>query len=229
MSAPLTPFEWWETGTTQPSIPVNNNALRAMIGMTSAVSDAVSSQPALVSPGDDGLWYVMTATPSGSQWGGFQPNSCAIFFGGNWYEFIPADGDQVGIDCSLYCFSSSAGWSPIAGGGGGGGNRNTVSALSTSGSVAVDFSLGDYFTLALAGNVTGFTFTNLPGSGKGATLMIRITQDSTPRTVAWPASFKWAGGSAGSVSTASGAVDVLAITTFDNGTTWDATLAKAFA
>jgi hypothetical protein len=107
--------------------------------------------------------------------------------------------------------------------------RNTVSALSTSGSVAIDYALGDYFTLALAGNVSGFTFSNLPGSGKGASLMVRITQDSTPRTVAWPASFKWEGGSAGVVSTGSGAVDVLAITTFDNGTTWDATLAKAFA
>jgi hypothetical protein len=31
------------------------------------------------------------------------------------------------------------------------------------------------------------------------------------------------------VSTASGAVDLLAITTFDNGTTWLATLAKTFA
>lgn len=110
-----------------------------------------------------------------------------------------------------------------------GSDRSTVSALATSGSVAIDYALGDYFTLALAGNVSGFTFSNLPGSGKGATLMIRITQDSTPRTVAWPASFKWAGGAAGTVSTAAGAVDVLAITTFDNGTTWEATLAKAFA
>ena len=107
--------------------------------------------------------------------------------------------------------------------------RNTVSTLATSGSVAVDFSLGDYFTLALAGNVSGFTFSNLPGAGKGGSLMIRIVQDSSARTVAWPASFKWAGGVVGAVSTASGAVDVLAITTFDNGTTWDATLAKAFA
>lgn len=112
---------------------------------------------------------------------------------------------------------------------GSGSDRSTVSALATSGSVAIDYALGDYFTLALAGNVSGFTFSNLPGAGKGATLMIRITQDSTARTVAWPASFKWAGGTPGAVSTGSGAVDVLAITTFDNGTTWEATLAKAFA
>ena len=107
-------------------------------------------------------------------------------------------------------------------------DRDTVSALATSGSVAVDFALGDYFTLALSGNVSGFTFSNMPGSGHGATLGVRITQDSTARTVAWPASFKWSG-AAPAVSTASGAIDFLIITTFDNGTTWQASLAKGFA
>lgn len=114
--------------------------------------------------------------------------------------------------------------------GGGSVDRNVVSALTTSsGVVNIDCSLGDYFTLALTANVTSITFSNLPASGKGATLMVRITQDATARTVAWPASFKWAGGSAAAVSTGSGAVDLLAITSFDQGTTWRATLAKAFA
>jgi hypothetical protein len=107
--------------------------------------------------------------------------------------------------------------------------RNTSTALATSGSVAIDLALGDYFTLALAGNVTTFTFSNLPGSGKGASIMVQITQDSTPRTVGWPASFTWEGGTPGTVSTGSGDVDVLALTTFDNGTTWRATLANEFS
>lgn len=114
------------------------------------------------------------------------------------------------------------------GGGGGGAARNTVTALTVSaGVVDIDYSLGDYFTLAPTANVTSITFSNLPGSGKGASLWIRFTQDSTPRTVAWPASFKWEGGAAGSVSTGSGAKDVIAITTTDNGTAWDVTLSKA--
>lgn len=111
----------------------------------------------------------------------------------------------------------------------GGSTANTVTALATSGSVGIDLALGDYFTIGLTGNVTGLTFTNLPGAGKGASKMVRITQDTTPRTFAWPASFKWAGGTPGAISTGSGAVDVLALTTFDNGTTWDVTLVKAFA
>lgn len=109
-------------------------------------------------------------------------------------------------------------------------DRSTVSTLSiSSGVVDIDCALGDYFTLALSANVTSITFSNLPASGHGASLMIEITQDSTPRTVAWPASFKWAGGSAGAVSTGSGAKDLLAITTLDAGTAWHATLAKDFA
>lgn len=118
----------------------------------------------------------------------------------------------------------------LGGGGPGGGDMSTVTALAiASGVVDIDCSLGDYFTLALTANVTGITFSNLPAAGHGASKLVRITQDATPRTVAWPASFKWAGGAAGAVSTASAAVDVLAISTFDAGTTWRATLSKAFA
>lgn len=108
--------------------------------------------------------------------------------------------------------------------------RSTVTALAiNAGVVDIDCALGEYFTLALTANVTSITFSHLPASGRGASLMIRITQDGTPRTVAWPGAFKWAGGSAGAVSTDSGATDLLAITTLDAGTTWNATLGKAFA
>jgi hypothetical protein len=108
-----------------------------------------------------------------------------------------------------------------------GADRNIVSALTpASGVVTVDCSLGDYFTLAPTADVTSWTFTNVPPA---CTLMIGFTQDSTARTVAWPSSFRWAGGSAGAVSTGSGAKDLLAITTLDGGATWRATLAKDWA
>jgi hypothetical protein len=106
-----------------------------------------------------------------------------------------------------------------------------VNALSiSSGVVNIDCSLGDYFTLALSANVSSVTFSNLPASGFAQTIMVRITQDaSSAKTLAFPSSFKWAGGSLGVVSTTLGAIDVLAITTFDQGTSWRATLGKAFA
>lgn len=99
----------------------------------------------------------------------------------------------------------------------------------SSGVVNIDCALGDYFTLAPTANVTSITYSNLPAAGKAQTIMVHFTQDTTPRTVAWPASAVWEGGAAGAVSTGSGAVDAIAMTTFDQGTTWLFTIAKAFA
>jgi len=109
--------------------------------------------------------------------------------------------------------------------------KNVQTALtSAAGVVNIDLSLGDYFAITLTENVTSLTFTNLDGAGYGRTVMLQITQHaSSAKTFAFPASFKWAGASTGVVSTGLSAVDVLAITTFDNGTAWRATLAKAFA
>lgn len=225
MSDPLLPFETWNSGITTPSIPFNNNVRRAEILSRPVISATTDAQP--VSPAEGDV-YVITGAASGTQWATFDEDDIAIYFGGTWTAYAPPDGlrKYVADEDEDWQFETGTGW---AAAGGGGSDRSTVSALATSGSVAIDYALGDYFTLALAGNVSGFTFSNLPGAGKGATLMIRITQDATPRTVAWPASFRWAGGVSGVVSTSAGAVDVLAITTFDNGTTWRATLAKAFA
>lgn len=107
-------------------------------------------------------------------------------------------------------------------------DRSTVTAVSSaSGVVTLNYALGDYFTLTLTENVTSWVISNPPGSGKGFSLMVQITQDSTPRTVAKPGTT--AGGTALDVSTASGAIDLLAITSFNNGTTLRSTIAKAFS
>lgn len=219
MSDPIFPLAVWEEGTLQNDVPANDNALRI-----EALSREVLGAANSPSVSTDGTVYIVGSAPTGA-FSTFDEDDLTIYYGGTWYAWAPVAGIVVNQAGTLKAWDGS--WADI--GGGGGSSRNTVSALATSGSVGIDYALGDYFTLGLTGNVSGFTFSNLPGSGKGATLMLRITQDSTPRTVAWPASFKWAGAAAGVVSTGSGAVDVLAITTFDNGTTWDATLAKAFA
>jgi len=98
-----------------------------------------------------------------------------------------------------------------------------ANALSiASGVVAIDCSLGDYFTLSLTANVTSITFSNLPASGVGRTIMIRLRQDATGgRTVALPSSFKAITGTDTSVQSAANAYTILAITTFDQGTRWE--------
>ncbi|MCH6484234.1 hypothetical protein MMG85_11765 [Pseudoxanthomonas sp. LH2527] len=106
-------------------------------------------------------------------------------------------------------------------------DRNIVTAaVPSAGVVPIDCALGDYHTLAPTAAVTGWSFTNVPPA---CSILVKFTQHSTPVTVAWPASFRWAAGTDGVVSTGSGAIDMLALTTFDGGATWLATLANGFA
>jgi len=84
----------------------------------------------------------------------------------------------------------------------------------------VDLSAGDVFTVTVSADVT-FTFSNVP-AGKAATFNLIITNGGAA-TVTWPASVKWASGTAPTL-TASG-VDVLTFLTPDGGTTWYGTVA----
>jgi hypothetical protein len=108
---------------------------------------------------------------------------------------------------------------------------NGVAVLtSAAGVLDIDLSLANYFTVSLTEDITSITFSNLPASPLAQTVWIRIFQNaSAAKTVAWPASFKWEGGVAPSVSTTLSAYDVLALTSVDQGTRWEATLAKGWA
>lgn len=94
---------------------------------------------------------------------------------------------------------------------------------SASGVLDVDLNAGSLFTVALTESISAMSFSNLPGSGKGVTIALRLTQDATARTVAWPSSFRWSG-TAPAIPATPGAVSVLWLTTFDNGAKWEASL-----
>lgn len=109
-------------------------------------------------------------------------------------------------------------------------NSGVGTLSSSAGVLAIDLSLGNYFLLSLTENITSITFSNLPSANYAQTVWIRVRQHaSAAKTVAWPASFKWEGGAANAVSTTLSAYDNLAITSVDEGTRWEATLAKGFA
>lgn len=100
-------------------------------------------------------------------------------------------------------------------------DRNVVTTVSSSsGTLTIDAALGDYFKSTLTENVATLSITNVPAA---CTLGFWVTQDSTPRTVAWPASFDWGKGtSAPAMPANSGDVLFVVITTNDAGGTWDA-------
>ena len=86
--------------------------------------------------------------------------------------------------------------------------RGTPVALTDGATIAVDLSLGNNFTVTLAGNRTLGAPTNVTAGQSG---VIVVTQDGTgSRTLAYNSAYKFAGGTAPTLTTTASAVDVLA-------------------
>lgn len=83
-------------------------------------------------------------------------------------------------------------------------------------STTVDLSAGNYFSYTVSSTTT-LTFSNTPSGTVSSGFVLELTNGGVA-TVTFPASVKWAGGTAPTL-TASG-VDVLVFITDDNGTTW---------
>lgn len=85
--------------------------------------------------------------------------------------------------------------------------RGTVSALTDGSSITPDFAAANNFSVTLGGNRTLANPTNLTAGQSGA---IVITQDGTgSRTLAYGTYWKFAGGTAPTLTTTASAVDVL--------------------
>ncbi len=95
----------------------------------------------------------------------------------------------------------------------------TKTALSAAATVDIDLEDGNVFTLTADQNTT-FTFSNPSPTGKSCAFTLIWTQDSSDRTIAWPASVDWAGGSAPDVTSGSGKIDIYTFFTLDAGTIW---------
>jgi hypothetical protein len=96
----------------------------------------------------------------------------------------------------------------------------SVNTVAASGSALTlpDVTTATMHDVTLTANCT-FTF---PAAGAGKSFSLRLVQDGTgSRTVTWPGTVKWAGGTAPTLSTAAGAVDTFAFVCFD-GTRFEA-------
>ena len=97
---------------------------------------------------------------------------------------------------------------------------------SSSGVLAIDLDSGNTGTITLTENITDIDFTNVPTNGVSS-FTLQITQDSTDRTVAINAvtvngggdvTAKTAGGAGFTMSTGSGAIDLVTFLFVDAGT-----------
>ena len=93
-------------------------------------------------------------------------------------------------------------------------NKGNLGATAT-----IDIENGNYVSGTLSANCV-FTFSNPSATGNGCTFTLELTQDSTARTVTWPAAVKWDGGTAPTLSTGSGEIDIFTFKTRDAGTIW---------
>jgi len=97
--------------------------------------------------------------------------------------------------------------------------EKVVAITSSAGAATLTMTAGNMFTHTLSENVT-YTFSSPPASGTAYGFTLKVTQDSTARTITWPASVDWAGATAPNLSTGSGDVDVFVFFTHDGGTIW---------
>jgi hypothetical protein len=77
------------------------------------------------------------------------------------------------------------------------------------------------FDVTLTANVTSLTLANPPTAGRAGSATLIVRQDATGgRTLAWPSSVSWAGGTPPVVTPAANAVDIYAFITRNGGATW---------
>jgi hypothetical protein len=83
-----------------------------------------------------------------------------------------------------------------------------------------DVAGGVKHTATLDANCTA-TFTAPPNATSSWTMVLYLTQDATgSRTMTWPASVKWAGGTNPTLTTTASRTDIFTFETSDGGTTW---------
>lgn len=101
----------------------------------------------------------------------------------------------------------------------------TVVTADSNSDYTIDLTQGNIFELTLTDNCT-LSFSNPPVNGKAGSVTLILTQDGTGnRTVTWPGSVTWAGGTAPTLSTAASAIDIIQLFTTNGGTTWRGFLA----
>ncbi|WP_202844811.1 DUF2793 domain-containing protein [Luteimonas saliphila] len=215
---PRTNLSFWPPGAMQPDLVFNAMIFWLAVWAQGVVLSQENDPPGSPDPGD--TYLVQTGTGA---WAG-QDDNIAYWDGFQWKFFVPGEGYFVrDLDADVWLtYSTGSGWTVWAGSGGD--LRNTTTAITSGTTVTIDLSQGDYFTLTLAHNAT-VAFSNPPGSGKGFSVRLRVTQDGTGgRSLTQPAAVKLTDGSDLAIQSGAGVVTLVHYTSDNNGTSIDATI-----
>jgi hypothetical protein len=97
----------------------------------------------------------------------------------------------------------------------------TTAPTISAGALTLNLNTSQTFLVSLNANITALTISNTPTDSSvlvGFTLI--LTADGTQRTITWPASVKWAGGAAPTLTSTNSKKDVLSFITTDSGSNW---------
>ena len=86
-------------------------------------------------------------------------------------------------------------------------------------STTINLSIATNFVHDLTGN-TNYAFSSPASTGNASSFTLKTIQDSTARTITWPSTVDWAGGTAPTLTATANGVDVFVFYTIDGGTTY---------
>jgi len=86
--------------------------------------------------------------------------------------------------------------------------------------VAIDCSQGNVFNISLNSNISLLSFNSPPQSGSTYSFILKVIQDSIPRTIGWNTNIKWPNGAEPTLSVGSSKIDIFEFFTHDGGLTW---------
>ena len=94
----------------------------------------------------------------------------------------------------------------------------------SSNTLTLDLSTASDFVVALTANITTLTISNPAATGLESIFFLTLQPNGTAYSITWPASVKWPGGTAPTLTSTSGKIDEFCFKTFDGGTTFYATI-----
>ena len=97
--------------------------------------------------------------------------------------------------------------------------EEVTTVTSSSNAATINLRDGNLFEHDLTENVT-YTFSNPAASGRASSFVLKVIQDSSARTITWPASVDWPAATAPTLTATNNGVDVFVFFTIDGGTTY---------
>jgi hypothetical protein len=101
--------------------------------------------------------------------------------------------------------------------------ENFASPTISGGTLTLDLSQGNLFNVAYNAAVTTLTISNTTAN-KASVFALILNYNGTAYTFTWPASIRWPSGVSPVLTNTNGKRDMFTFVTFDNGTSYNATI-----